>query len=52
MGDAEVTAAIARYEAELGIPATDALWRPPARLVDMVLRAFPQLVREPSTTAA
>ena len=52
MNDAEVTTAIARYEAELGIPATDALWRPPARLVDMVLRAFPQLVREPSTTAA
>ncbi len=52
MTDVEVTTAIARYEAELGIPATDALWRPTARLVDMVLRAFPQLVREPSTTAA
>jgi uncharacterized NAD-dependent epimerase/dehydratase family protein len=52
MNDVEVTTAIARYEAELGIPATDALWRPTARLVDMVLRAFPQLVREPSTTAA
>lgn len=46
MGDAEVTAAIAIYEAELGIPATDALTRSPDRLVEMVLRAFPELARE------
>ncbi|HUF33908.1 MAG TPA: DUF1611 domain-containing protein [Acidimicrobiales bacterium] len=43
MTDAEVTAAIIGYEAELGIPATDALTRSPDRLVDMVLGAFPQL---------
>lgn len=43
MTDAEVSAAILGYEAELGLPATDALTRSPSRLVDMVLRAFPQL---------
>jgi uncharacterized NAD-dependent epimerase/dehydratase family protein len=43
MTDAEVSAAIALYEAELGIPATDALTRPTDRLVEMVLLAFPQL---------
>jgi len=43
MTDAEVSAAITLYEAELGIPATDALTRPTARLVEMVLAAFPQL---------
>jgi uncharacterized NAD-dependent epimerase/dehydratase family protein len=46
MTDAEVTLAIARYEAELGIPATDALTRPAERLVQMVLGAFPGLERE------
>jgi uncharacterized NAD-dependent epimerase/dehydratase family protein len=43
MTDAEVDAAIARYESELGIPATDALTRPESRLVEMVLQAFPAL---------
>jgi uncharacterized NAD-dependent epimerase/dehydratase family protein len=43
MSDAEVTAAIASYEIELGIPATDALWRSTDALVEMVLRAFPVL---------
>jgi len=43
MTDAEVTAAITLYEAELGIPATDALTRSPADLVDMVVQAFPVL---------
>jgi uncharacterized NAD-dependent epimerase/dehydratase family protein len=43
MTDAEVTAAIALYELELGMPATDALTRSPDRLVEMVLAAFPQL---------
>ncbi len=45
MTDDEVTGAIARYESELGIPATDALTRSPDRLVDMVLGAFPELAR-------
>jgi uncharacterized NAD-dependent epimerase/dehydratase family protein len=43
MTDAEVSAAIILYEFELGIPATDALTRPPERLVDMVVQAFPEL---------
>jgi len=46
MTDAEVTAAIALYELELGIPATDALTRQPGRLVDMVIGAFPALKRK------
>ena len=47
MTDPEVTAAIALYEFELGIPATDAISRPTDRLVDMVLAAFPQLNATP-----
>ncbi len=46
MTDAEVTAAITLYEAELGIPATDALSRPTEELVTMVLAAFPSLGEE------
>lgn len=46
MSDAEVTAAITRYEVELGIPATDALTRSPHHLVDMVLTAFPALAEK------
>ncbi len=49
MTDAEVSAAIALYEIQLGIPATDALTRPRGELVDMVLRAFPEL--DPLVTA-
>jgi len=49
MTDAEISAAIALYELELGIPATDALTRSTDRLVDMVLLAFPEL--EPKLTA-
>ncbi|MDR3685639.1 MAG: DUF1611 domain-containing protein [Coriobacteriia bacterium] len=43
MTDTEVTQAIACYELELGIPATDALTRPADRLVEMVVLAFPEL---------
>jgi hypothetical protein len=43
MNDAEVSAAIALYAAELAIPVTDAVGRPPSALVAMVLRAFPEL---------
>jgi uncharacterized NAD-dependent epimerase/dehydratase family protein len=43
MTDAEVSATITLYESELGIPTTDALTRPPERLVEMVLAAFPGL---------
>lgn len=47
MTDNEVSAAIALYEVELGIPATDALTRPTDRLVDMVSAAFPALQGSP-----
>jgi uncharacterized NAD-dependent epimerase/dehydratase family protein len=43
MNDNEVSTAITQYESVLGIPATDALTRPPKHLVDMVLKAFPEL---------
>ena len=43
MTRAEVDAAIALYERELGIPATDALTGPTKRLVQMVFAAFPEL---------
>jgi uncharacterized NAD-dependent epimerase/dehydratase family protein len=43
LSDAEVTAAITLYEAELGLPATDALTRPTEDLLVMVLDAFPSL---------
>ena len=46
MTDAEVSAAIALYEVELGIPATDALTRPTDDLVAMVLKAFPELAKD------
>ncbi len=52
MTDAEGTAAITMYELELGIPATDALSRPPERLVDMVLEAFPQLSSRMASSAS
>ena len=51
MTDAEVSAAITRYEDELGIPATDALTRPEGRLVDMVLAAFPELEEKLNASA-
>jgi uncharacterized NAD-dependent epimerase/dehydratase family protein len=43
MTDAEVSATITQYEHQLSIPTTDALTRPPERLVEMVLAAFPEL---------
>ena len=43
MTDTEVSAAITRYEGDLGIPTTDALTRSPERLVEMALAAFPEL---------
>ncbi len=51
MTDTEVSAAITVYEYELGIPATDALTRPPERLVEMVLAAFPDLGERLATIA-
>lgn len=52
MTDVEVTAAIALYESQLGVIATDALWRDPSELVSMVTNAFPSLVRGPSVAVA
>jgi hypothetical protein len=52
MSDIEVEHAIARYAGELGIPVTDALSRPPERLVDMVVTAFPQIVEKLAPAAA
>lgn len=46
MTDTQVTAAIALYEMELGIPVTDALTRPSDLLVDMVLSTFPELATD------
>lgn len=43
MNQAEITAAIAHYERELGIPVTDALTESDDHLVEMVLSAFPRL---------
>ncbi|MEG3639969.1 DUF1611 domain-containing protein [Magnetococcus sp. PR-3] len=45
MSNADVDAAIARYENSLSIIATDPLTRPAQRLVEMVLTAFPKLER-------
>ena len=45
MSDAEISAAIVRYEHEFGILTTDALSRAPQRLAEMVLLAFPELAR-------
>ncbi|MCB2412874.1 DUF1611 domain-containing protein [Demequina sp. TTPB684] len=44
MTPAEVDAAVVLYEAELGLPTTDALWREPGELVAMVTGAFPALL--------
>ena len=51
LSDAELSAAIAGYEATLGLPATDALSRSPDRLARMVLDAFPQLLVESAVAA-
>ena len=47
MTEAQIDAAIACYELELGVPVTDALARPVQRLADMVLAAFPALASVP-----
>jgi uncharacterized NAD-dependent epimerase/dehydratase family protein len=48
MDDVQVSAAIARYERELGLATTDALTRSPDALVDMVFSAFPELSEKTS----
>ncbi len=51
MTDDDVDLAITLYELELGIPATDSLSRPPERLVEMVISAFPGLEEKLSAGA-
>ena len=48
MDDMQVSAAIARYERELGLTTTDALTRSPSSLVEMVFSAFPELAQKTS----
>jgi uncharacterized NAD-dependent epimerase/dehydratase family protein len=44
MTEDDALAAISLYEAEFGIPVTDALWFSDDRLVAMVVAAFPSLL--------
>ncbi len=46
MSDTEVGEAITQYERELGLPVTDALIYPTDKLIDMVLKAFPELKKQ------
>ena len=48
MDDREVSFAIKEFERDLNIPVTDALTRPTSRLIDMVIGAFPELIRIPA----
>jgi uncharacterized NAD-dependent epimerase/dehydratase family protein len=50
MTDDEITRAIIDYASQLRLPITDALRSPVAKLVDIVLDAFPQL-KNPSLAA-
>jgi uncharacterized NAD-dependent epimerase/dehydratase family protein len=52
MTDTEVDSAIVDYERDLGIPVTDALTRSPHLLVEMALRAFPEIDGKPTASAA
>ncbi len=52
MTEADVDDTIERYEAEFGIPTSDALTRSPDRLVDMVVEAFPELASLRTSAAA
>ena len=51
MSEVEIDAAIAGYAQDLGLPVTDALSRPAALLVNMVLAAFPALSARPGVAA-
>jgi uncharacterized NAD-dependent epimerase/dehydratase family protein len=43
MADADINKAVSAFQDALGIPVTDALSRPPERLVAMITDAFPEL---------
>ncbi len=47
-----MTGAITEFECQLGMPVTDALTRPASELVEMVLNAFPELIKETAIKAA
>ena len=51
MNDGEVDATIALQSKRLGLPITDALSRPVADLLSMVVLAYPNLQQEPVTAA-
>lgn len=52
MSSDEVDGAIGEISSELGLPATDPLTRPLAQLVEIVLRAFPDLAAAPAAKAS
>lgn len=51
MSDIEIDTEISSYKEQLGLPVTDALARPVEQLVDMVLKAFPDLERKLTVSA-
>ena len=51
MTEAEIKAEIADSSEKLGLPVTDALSCPTARLVGLVLSAYPDLLRKPNVAA-
>ena len=51
MTDAQISHAIADHTHRLGLPVTDALSRPEAHLLAMVMEAFPGLRQEPAMAA-
>jgi len=52
MSDAEVSASIVAQSHKLGLPVTDALTRPVAQLLNMVVSAYPGLRRGPVAAAS
>lgn len=51
MSDAEITSTIATLTHKLGLPVTDALARPAAHLLSMVVSEYPELTQGPSVAA-
>ncbi|UWR13140.1 DUF1611 domain-containing protein [Sulfitobacter mediterraneus] len=51
MSEAEITATIAAQSLKLGLPVTDALARPAAHLLAMVVAAYPGLTQRPAVAA-
>jgi uncharacterized NAD-dependent epimerase/dehydratase family protein len=51
MSEAEITDTIAAQSQKLGLPVTDALARPAAHLLAMVVAAYPGLTQRPAVAA-